>query len=146
MACALSEDSDQPGHSPSLIRIFAVRMKKAWVLSYPLSGQRRQVRLDGCPGWSESLLDAHSLCWFWHEAAQINYFTRYWCVSRLINKLVIHWTKPITVIGACHHCFCCCCCFLFIFFYFIIIFFFFFCSVFTALQHILGHFGRGQLS
>ena len=25
MACALSEDSDQPGHSPSLIRVFAVR-------------------------------------------------------------------------------------------------------------------------
>ena len=26
--CAPSEDSDQPGHSPSLIRVFAVRMKK----------------------------------------------------------------------------------------------------------------------
>ena len=33
MACALSEDSDQPGHPPSLIRVFAVRMRKAWVLS-----------------------------------------------------------------------------------------------------------------
>ena len=41
MACALSEDSDQPGHLPSLIRVFAVRMKKAWVLSYLLSTQRR---------------------------------------------------------------------------------------------------------
>ena len=41
MACAPSEDSDQPGHPPSLIRVFAVRMKKAWVLSYPLSAQRR---------------------------------------------------------------------------------------------------------
>ena len=40
MACAPSEDSDQPGHPPSLIRVFAVRMKKAWVLSYPLSAQR----------------------------------------------------------------------------------------------------------
>ena len=39
--CAPSEDSDQPGHLPSLIRVFAVRMKKAWVLSYPLSAQRR---------------------------------------------------------------------------------------------------------
>ena len=28
MACASSEDSDQPGHPPSLIRVFAVRMKK----------------------------------------------------------------------------------------------------------------------
>ena len=41
VACAPSEDSDQPGHPPSLIRIFAVRMKKAWVLSYPLSAQWR---------------------------------------------------------------------------------------------------------
>ena len=35
------EDSDQPGHPPSLIRVFAVRLKKAWVLSYPLSTQQR---------------------------------------------------------------------------------------------------------
>ena len=39
--CAPSEDSDQPGHPPSLIRVFAVRMKKAIVLSYPFSAQRR---------------------------------------------------------------------------------------------------------
>ena len=39
--CAPSEDSDQPGHPPSLIRVFAVRMKKACVLSYLLSTQRR---------------------------------------------------------------------------------------------------------
>ena len=41
MAYAPSEDSDQPGRPPSLIRVFAVRMKKAWVLSYPLSVQQR---------------------------------------------------------------------------------------------------------
>ena len=41
MTCAPSEDSDQPGHPPSLIRFFAVRMKIAWVLSYPWSTQRR---------------------------------------------------------------------------------------------------------
>ena len=35
IACAPSKDSDQPRHPPSLIRVFAVRMKKAWVLSYP---------------------------------------------------------------------------------------------------------------
>ena len=38
--CA-QRDSDQPGHPPSLIRVFAVCMKKPWVLSYPLSTQRR---------------------------------------------------------------------------------------------------------
>ena len=39
--CAPIEDSDQPGHPPSLIRVFAVRMKKAWVHGYPLSAHRR---------------------------------------------------------------------------------------------------------
>ena len=39
--CAPNEDSDQPGHPPSLIRVFAVRMKKAWVRSFSLSAQRR---------------------------------------------------------------------------------------------------------
>ena len=33
-----SEDSDQPGHP---LRVFPVSMKKAWVLSYPLSAQWR---------------------------------------------------------------------------------------------------------
>ena len=50
MACAPSKDSDQPGHPPSLIRVFTVRMK----LSYSLSIQWRLIRLGGCPGWSES--------------------------------------------------------------------------------------------
>ena len=34
--CVPSEDSDQPGHPASLIRVFTVRMKNAWVLSYPM--------------------------------------------------------------------------------------------------------------
>ena len=46
MACASSEDSDHPGHPPSLIRVFAVCMMKAWTLSYPLSAQRRLIRLS----------------------------------------------------------------------------------------------------
>ena len=58
--CVPSEDSDQPGHLPSLIRVFAVRIKKAWVLSYPLIAQRRLW----CPGWSESSLGAQPFCWF----------------------------------------------------------------------------------
>ena len=32
MACATIEDSDQPGHPPCLIRVFPVRMKKAWLV------------------------------------------------------------------------------------------------------------------
>ena len=56
-----SEDSDQLGHPPSLIRVFAVCMKKAWVLSNLLSTQQRLIRLGRCPGWSESLLGAHAI-------------------------------------------------------------------------------------
>ena len=58
-------------HPPSLIRVFEVCMKKPWVLSYPLSAQRRLIRLGGCPGWSESSLGAHSFCWFCHVSANI---------------------------------------------------------------------------
>ena len=49
MVYAPSEDSDQPGHLPGLIRVFAVRMKKVWVLR-----------------WVQS-----SFCWFSLEVAQI---------------------------------------------------------------------------
>ena len=45
-------------------------MKKAWVLSYPLSAQWRLIRLGGCPVWSESSLGAQSLYSFCHVAAQ----------------------------------------------------------------------------
>ena len=55
--CAPSEDSDQHGHPPSLIRVFAVRMKNSWVLSYPLSAQRR-LRSD----WANAQADL-SLRW-----------------------------------------------------------------------------------
>ena len=74
MPCAPSADSDQPGHPPSLIRVFAVRMKKAWVLSYPLSVKRRLWSdwADAQPNLS--LRWAHMpLCWFCHEAAQISF-------------------------------------------------------------------------
>ena len=56
----------------SLIRVFAVRIKKAWVLSYPSGAQQRL--------WSDwanaqaglSLHWAHrSFCWFCHEEAHI---------------------------------------------------------------------------
>ena len=41
MAYEPSENSDQPGHPPCLIRVFAVHMKKPCVLSYSLSVKRR---------------------------------------------------------------------------------------------------------
>ena len=53
--------------SPPLIRVFAVCMKKAWVLSYPLSAQRRlwaDVQAD-----LQSSLGAQSFYWFCHGLA-----------------------------------------------------------------------------
>ena len=55
--CAPSKGSDQPGYPPSLIRVFTVCMKKAWVLSYPLSTQRRLWS-----DWADAQADL-SLCW-----------------------------------------------------------------------------------
>ena len=55
--CASSEDSDQPGHSPSLIGVFAFCMKKTWSLSYPLSARRRLWS-----AWAEAQADL-SLRW-----------------------------------------------------------------------------------
>ena len=73
ITCAPSEDSDQLEHPLRLIRVFAVRMKKAWVLSYQLSAQRRL--------WSdwrtESSLGAQSFCWFCHEPVQIYKLEQY---------------------------------------------------------------------
>ena len=49
MTCTPSVDSDQPGHPPSLIRVFAVRIKKRWVLSFLL----RRLWLD----WADDQAD-----------------------------------------------------------------------------------------
>ena len=69
--CALSEDLDQPKHPPSLMRVFAVRMKKAGVLSCPLSAHRR-LWSDWADAQADlSLLGAQSFCWFCHEAAHV---------------------------------------------------------------------------
>ena len=55
--------------APSLIRVFAVRMKKPWVLNYPLSAQWR-LWSDWADAQADlSLLGAQSFCWFCHEAA-----------------------------------------------------------------------------
>ena len=72
MTWAPSEDLDQPGHLPSLIRVFTVRMEKHWALNYLLSTQWRH--------WSEWVdaqadLSLHwatmSFCWFCCAAAHL---------------------------------------------------------------------------
>ena len=89
--CAPSEDSDQPGNPPSLIRVFAVCMKKAWVLIYPLSAQRR-VWSDWADAQADlSLCWAHTFCWFCHVVAHIFtalliFFVNFCGISKLSVK------------------------------------------------------------
>ena len=45
MICVPSEDSDQPGHPPSLIRVFAVCSVSSWGPNLSSSRQQRLIRL-----------------------------------------------------------------------------------------------------
>ena len=70
MACAPSEDSDQPGHSPSLIGVFVVRMKKLWVLSYPLSASEDSDQAEQV--WILSCCGSCFLYLTWAEGSQVS--------------------------------------------------------------------------
>ena len=64
MTCASSTDSDQPGHSPSLIRVFAVSSMGTWP-SVSSCGQRRLCSDSVDAQANLSLRWAHmSFCWF----------------------------------------------------------------------------------
>ena len=83
MTCVLSKDSDQLGHLPSLIRVFDVRLKKPWVLSYTLNARQTRAGSDQT-GWMPrviwvlSLLDAQNILLVCRAAAQF-FFS--WYVS-----------------------------------------------------------------
>ena len=59
MTCAPSEDSEQPGHLPNLIRVFAMRSMGSLGPKISSCEQRRLIRLGVCPGYSESSMGAH---------------------------------------------------------------------------------------
>ena len=84
LACAPSEVSDQPGHPPSLFRVFAVCMKKAWILSYPLSAQRRLWS-----DWANAQADLSLRLWSDWANAQADLSLR-WAHSTVI-LLVLSW-------------------------------------------------------
>ena len=54
-----NEDSDQPAHTRSLIRVFIVRIKKHHWLS-KIRTVKILTRLRECAGWSESSLSEHA--------------------------------------------------------------------------------------
>ena len=80
MTCASSEYSDQPAHLHSLIRAFVVRVKKQWVLSYPLSAQRRLWSARTSDAQADlSLRWAHmSICWFCRAQAHFIIWSTSW--------------------------------------------------------------------
>ena len=43
----------------------------------------------GCPGWSESALGTHSLCWFCHEAAHIERKQRWYGYRNLMHSVYL---------------------------------------------------------
>ena len=88
-------ESDQPGHLPSLVRVYAVHSMSSWgpKLSWcrqhsDQTGQmprlcaqwvaedqtflmqtaKTLIRLGRCPGWSESSLGHMAICWFCYKA------------------------------------------------------------------------------
>ena len=92
MACVPSKDSDRIGLGipSSLIRVFAVRMKKAWVLSYSLSAQWRLWS-----DWADAQVDlslrwAHMpFCWFCRDTAHFLFSDcLQGCVSSLLDLLL----------------------------------------------------------
>ena len=94
MVCAPSEDSDQPGHPPSLIRVFAVRVKKPWIISCPLSAQRRSDWADAQADLNLRLAHTHFvgfvMSWLLYEKS---------CTSLLIPMLVFLFFVICTVSG-----------------------------------------------
>ena len=73
-------------YPPSLIRVFAVSMKKAWVLSYPLNTQRRL--------WSDWVDTQADLSLRWahnHFVGFVMSGLRSFIVS--CNRLLLNWIK-----------------------------------------------------
>ena len=60
ITCAPSEDSDQPGHPPSLIRVFAVRSMGSQGQALFMRTAKTLIKLCRCPGWAESSSGAHA--------------------------------------------------------------------------------------
>ena len=103
MICVPREDSDQPGHTPSLIRVFAVRMKKPWVLSYPLRAQRRLYQTGQMPRLIRVFAVRTSFCWFCRAAAQMIYIFVWnieWFHIYHVN-VTLHSSQSFTVVTIC---------------------------------------------
>ena len=71
MICTSSQDSDKPGHPPSLIRVFSVHMRNPGVLGYRLSALQKLIGPARYPGLSSLHRMLRSFCWLCHARAHI---------------------------------------------------------------------------
>ena len=108
MACAPSEDSDQHGHTPSLIRGFAVRMKKALVPSYPLSTKRRlwsdwaDAQADLSLRWAHISFVGFVMRWlkYLSDVNEINRRETLLSVANWVLKTSFKWSVCLRTISA----------------------------------------------
>ena len=88
IACAPSEDTYQPGHPLSLIKVFSVRSVGSWGPNVSLCWQRRLWS-----DWADAqadLREAHmSFCWFCHAVAQ--FIIRSFSIARFWKVCILTW-------------------------------------------------------
>ena len=64
MTCAPMKDSDQPGYPSSLIRVFIIRTKIPYLLSYPLNASEDcDIQADLSLRWAHSHFVAFVVLW-----------------------------------------------------------------------------------
>ena len=87
--------------------VFTVCMKKAWVLSNPLSGKQRLIRLSGCPSWSVFAGRSHFVGFVmrWlkciHALSEVCYI-RKWATTWQNQQNDVHPVKSQISLGICH--------------------------------------------
>ena len=92
MTCAPNEDSNQPGHPPSLIRVFAVRSVGSQGSKVSSVGQRR-LWLDWAYDQADlNLCWAHRwFCWFCHAVVHFNSPSIVKLLTEIVMGLSFHY-------------------------------------------------------
>ena len=80
---------DQPGHPPSVIRVFAVRIKKAWALSYPIERTAKTDQTGRMPKliwvFAGRIVILLVLSWGGSVSFYVFYFLRIYSSKKNIN-------------------------------------------------------------
>ena len=97
---ASCEDSDQPGHPPSLIRIFAVRVLGSLGPKLSSGEQRRRwsdwtdAQADLSLGWAH-----RSFCWFCRAVAHVVFCFMIWIFTLPITWRSLYWLQDGKIIS-----------------------------------------------